>query len=59
MKCIKCGTVHNDEVCPHCGFENITTFDLPKLKEESNIENVNDFDSLFGDIEPETYSIKK
>lgn len=40
-------------------FELPKMADLPKLKEESNVEQANDFDSLFGDIEPETYSINK
>ena len=40
MKCIKCGTVHNDEVCPHCGFENVTSFDLPKLKDDEEDEEI-------------------
>ena len=40
-------------------FELPKMADLPKLKEESNVEKANDFDSLFGDIEPETYSINK
>lgn len=43
-------------------FELPKMADMPKLKEEnneSNVEKISDFDSLFGNIETETYSIKK
>lgn len=51
--------VKTEEKKPVTAFELPKMAEMPKLKEESNIEKVNDFDSLFGDIEPETYSIKK
>lgn len=36
-------------------FELPKMAEMPKLKEETN----NDFDTLFGDVEPETYDLKK
>ncbi|MBO5096323.1 MAG: hypothetical protein J6B98_05565, partial [Bacilli bacterium] len=40
-------------------FELPKMVEMPKLKEESKEEKVSDFDSLFEDIEPETYNINK